>query len=122
MRDLLADATIQAVLTFGPWRPVNVGASHRTLPAWLRTVLSAMHQHCRGPDCDRPASWTEAHHAEQPWRDHQETDLRTTLPLCGAHHRLTERGWQVRLHPGTGVCTWTGPDGQVITTHPPRAG
>jgi hypothetical protein len=118
---LLTAATIQTVLTLGPWRPVNVGSTHRTLPAWLRTVLIAMHEHCRGPDCDRPAAWTDAHHNERPWAGSRETDLNDTLPLCGFHHDLvTSKGWRVRLDRATGACTWTSPSGRTVTTRPPQ--
>jgi hypothetical protein len=121
VRALLVHATLYAVLTLGPWRPVNVGASHRVLPAWLRTVLAALHQHCRGPDCTRPAAWTQAAHGK-PWREHRITDLNDTLPLCTFHHKLVdEHGWTVELDPATGVCTWTSPSGKVFFTHPPRA-
>jgi hypothetical protein len=120
VRDLIGDATIRAILTLGEWRPVNVGSAHRTLPAWLRIVLAAMHQHCRGPDCDRPAAWTQAAH-RTPWRATYVTDLNDSLPLCAFHHKLLdERGWAVTLDRNTGICTWTAPDGRTFTTCPPR--
>ncbi len=50
-----------------------------------------------------------------------DTDLNQTIPLCSAHHDLvTTKGWIVALGNDTGICTWTAPDGRVITTHPPR--
>ncbi len=110
-----------AVLTLGPWRAVNVGAKHRTLPAWLRTVLAAMHRHCRGPDCDRPAAWTQAHHIT-PWNSHRVTDLNDTLPLCAAHHDLiTTKGWSATLDHTTGDVTWTRPDGHTTSSPRPAA-
>ncbi len=119
-RRLLTTATVMAVLTLGPWRAVNVGAKHRTLPAWLRTVLTAMHRHCRGPDCDRPAAWTQAHHIT-PWNAHRVTDLNDTLPLCAAHHDLiTTKGWTAVLDHTTGDVTWTRPDGHTIIVPAPR--
>jgi len=41
------------------------------------------------------------------------------VPLCKARHDLvTSRGWQVAYDADTAICTWTGPAGQVIHTHP----
>jgi hypothetical protein len=106
-RHLALHAQVTAVLTMGPWRIVNVGRRHRTLPPWLRLLLQVAHPHCRGPDCDRPIVWTEAHH-QHAWIDGGDTDLNTTLPLCKAHHDLITTGaWTAHLDPDTGTSTWT---------------
>lgn len=118
-RRLAQRARITAVQTMGPWRAVNVGRTHRLLPSWLRGLMQMLHQTCRGPDCDRPATWTQAHH-QTDWAAGGDTDLNQTVPACEGHHDLcTNGGWTVRLDPDTGICTWTGPDGQVIRTYPP---
>ena len=112
------DAKITPVLTMGPWRVVAVGRTFRTLPPWLRPMMQMLHRHCRGPDCDRPAAWTQAHHQEG-FALGGDTDLNQTIPLCHAHHDLvTTGGWTVTLDLDTGICTWTAPDGRTITTHP----
>ncbi len=119
-RRLARQAKISAVLTLGPWRVVNVGRAFRTLPSWLRAALEMVHRHCRGPDCDRPVTWAEAHH-ETAWEQGGDTDLNATVPLCKAHHDLvTAGGWRLAYDPDTAICTWTGPAGQVIHTHPDR--
>ena len=116
---VLADAKFTAVLTLGPWRVVNVGRTHRTLPTALRPMLQMLHRTCRGPTCDRPAAWTQAHH-ETDWTAGGDTDLNATIALCQAHHDLvTTGGWTVTLDLHTGVCTWTSPDGRTIQTRPP---
>ncbi|MPZ87681.1 MAG: hypothetical protein GEU81_06305 [Nitriliruptorales bacterium] len=118
-RRLALESKVTAVLTMGPWRIVNVGRTHRTLPPWLRAVLEMVHRHCRGPGCDRPLAWTQAHH-EHAWEHGGQTDLNATIPLCQAHHDLITTGrWHVTFDPDTGVCTWTGPDGHTIRTHRP---
>lgn len=119
-RCLARDASVVPVLTMGPWRPVNVGRAHRTLPPWLRDVLAAVHRHCRGPGpgCDRPITWTQAHHASKDWPAGADTDVNDTVPACHGHHDLaTKHGWKVSLDPDTG--TWHGPDGQTIDTRAP---
>ncbi len=115
------DARVTCVLTMGPWRVVNVGRTMRTLPNWLRPILELRHQHCRGPDCDRPAAWTEAHHVHAWAAEHGETDLNRTVPLCKAHHDLVTSGaWTLAYDPGTGACTWTSRrHGTTRTTRPP---
>jgi hypothetical protein len=118
-RALARHASVQAVLLLGPWRPVNVGRAHRTLPGWLRWAFEVVHRHCRGPDCNRPITWTEAHHILEWAAEHGITDINQMVPLCQAHHQLvTVGGWHVGFDPDNGVCTWTGPAGQVIHTYP----
>jgi hypothetical protein len=74
---------------------VDVGRAKRTAqPAQLR-ALQARHKTCAWPGCDRPASWTQAHHIDL-WKEGGRTDLRRMIPLCYHHHRLVhEGGWQV---------------------------
>lgn len=117
-RRVAADARVTAVQTLGPWRPIEVSRTHRTLPDWLRPLLQMLHTRCRGPDCDRPVSWGEVHHLT-PWVTSGVTDLLDSIPVCHAHHDLVEhRKWSVSLDPDTGRCTWTGPLGQVRHTDP----
>lgn len=114
-RRLLWEATVTCVVTMGPWRPVGVGRAQRALPSWLRAVLTALHHHCRGPDCDQPASWTttEAHHVT-PWADDGPTELDNLLPLCTTHHEMvTVGGWTLTWDPDTGIADWTSPDGRT---------
>ena len=114
------NAKITPVLTMGPWRTVAVGRTHRVLPPWLRGLMEMLHRHCRGPDCDRPAAWTQAAH-ETDYAKGGDTDLNQTIPLCKAHHDLiTYKGWAAQLDLDSGICTWTTPTGHTITTHPSR--
>ena len=100
-------------------RRVNVGRTHRTLPAWLRSVLTMLHRHCRGPGCDRPMAWTDAHHLTA-WDAGADTDLNDSLPLCRTHHDdVTIRGWHVTLDHTTGDAVWTSPHGRIIRVPPP---
>jgi hypothetical protein len=117
-RRLAWNAKITAVLTMGPWRVTNVGRTQRVLPTWLRDLLTMVHGHCRGPDCDRPIAWTQPHH-QVAWRKGGDTDLNATIPLCSGHHPMADGDWRVTYDPDTGTCTWTGPKGQTINTHPP---
>ena len=120
MRRLADSAKVQLLATMGPWRAVSVGRAMRTLPSWLRAPLTGIHGHCRGPDCDRPVPWCDGHHVDAWTADQGDTDLNRSTPLCRAHHqRVTLGEWSMTFDCDTGTCTWTGPHGQTITTHPP---
>lgn len=82
--------------------------------------MHLLHRRCVGPDCDRPATWTDAHHIDE-WHAHTgDTDLDRTVPLCSAHHQMvTTGGWHVDLDPTSRTTTWTSPTGNTIHTHPP---
>ncbi|HEX9313752.1 MAG TPA: HNH endonuclease signature motif containing protein, partial [Actinomycetota bacterium] len=41
--------------------------------------------HCTFPECDRPASWCDAHHVIH-WTDGGRTDLSNLVLLCRRHH------------------------------------
>jgi hypothetical protein len=61
----------------------------------LRTALNARDGGCRWPGCDRPASWTEAHHV-RTWCRGGPTLLSNLVLLCHRHHWLAhEGGWQL---------------------------
>jgi hypothetical protein len=74
---------------------IDVGRAKRTAQPAQWRGLKARYQTCAGPGCDRPLSWTSAHHVDF-WSEGGQTDLRQMLPLCYHHHRLVhEGGWQV---------------------------
>jgi predicted restriction endonuclease len=89
----------------------------RVLPAYLRDVLQLLHRRCRGPDCDRWVTWTQAHH-ERRYAHGGRTDLNQSIPLCEGHHDLDDQGWHIQLDPDTLIVTWTSPTGRIITTRP----
>ena len=88
---------------------MNVGRDERLFTSRQRIGLAARDGGCRFPDCDRPPSWTEAHHINEWDRDHGRTDIADGVLLCRHHHMLVHNnGWQV---------TRTGADYFVV---PPR--
>ena len=75
---------------------INVGRDQRLFTARQRVGLAARDGGCRWPDCDRPASWCEAHHIDQWKADQGNTDLADGILLCRAHHLLLHNNhWQV---------------------------
>jgi hypothetical protein len=76
---------------------LRLGRSRRSFSQAQRTVLAAIWGGCAVSDCDRPPSWTEAHHIEEWRRDHGTTDVSNGILLCRHHHLLVHNnGWKVR--------------------------
>ena len=75
---------------------MNVGLDERLFTHRQRIGLAARDGGCRFPDCDRPASWTEAHHINEWDRDLGRTDIADGVLLCRHHHMLVHNnGWRV---------------------------
>jgi hypothetical protein len=76
---------------------IDVGLTQRLFTTRQRIALAAIWGGCAHPDCDRPPSWTEAHHALE-WDNDGPTDIRNGVLLCRFHHMLTHNmGWTI--HP-----------------------
>lgn len=77
--------------------PLRLGRSRRRFTQAQRTVLAAIWGGCAIPECERPPSWTEAHHINEWHRDHGSTDVDDGILLCRHHHLLTHNnGWKIR--------------------------
>jgi hypothetical protein len=75
---------------------VNVGREQRLFTRRQRIGLAARDGGCRFPECDRPPSWTEAHHIDQFVRDHGRTDIADGVLLCRFHHMYVHNnGWRI---------------------------
>jgi len=92
---LACDGTITRVI-FGPESVViDVGRARRVVAGATRRALNARDGHCKWPRCDRPASWSDAHHVIH-WTKGGETDLANMVLLCHRHHWMAhEGGWQL---------------------------
>ncbi len=82
---------------FGPDnRVVDVGRTQRLFTPRQRIALAARDRGCAFPRCDRPPSWTEAHHL-RPWEAGGGTSLDNGIILCRHHHLLVhDHGWGIR--------------------------
>jgi hypothetical protein len=88
------DSTVSRVMLAGS-AVIDVGRATRSVSAAMRRALKARDKHCRFPGCDRPPSWTAAHHIEF-WSHGGKTRVQDLVLLCHYHHRLVhEGGWQV---------------------------
>ncbi|CAN5387018.1 hypothetical protein BH10ACT6_BH10ACT6_11700 [soil metagenome] len=76
---------------------LRLGHGSRTFTDAQKTALAARWGGCAVTECDRPPSWTEAHHIRQWKRDHGPTDVENGILLCKHHHLLIHNnGWEVR--------------------------
>jgi hypothetical protein len=84
--------------------PIDVGRAQRTFTARQRIALAARDGGCRFPGCDRPPSWTEAHHADEWDEDDGPTDLINGILLCRFHHLMIhDQGWHIERRGSTFV-------------------
>jgi hypothetical protein len=88
---------------------INVGRTQRPFTRRQRIAIAARDGGCMHPSCDRPPSWTEAHHIDE-WGRGGRTDVDRGIALCRHHHMwLHNIGGRVSLadgrhwlHPGDG--------------------
>jgi hypothetical protein len=75
---------------------VNVGRDQRLFTKRQRIGMAARDGGCRFPGCDRPPSWTEAHHIDEFVRHRGRTDIADGILLCRFHHMLVHnQGWRI---------------------------
>jgi hypothetical protein len=75
---------------------VNLGREQRRFSRRQRIGLAARDGGCRFPGCDRPPSWTEAHHINEWARHNGSTDIADGILLCRHHHMLVHNNhWRV---------------------------
>lgn len=75
---------------------LDVGREQRLYTPRQRRALAARDGGCRAPGCDRPPSWTEAHHINHWVRDRGRTDIADGILLCRHHHLLFHNnGWEI---------------------------
>jgi hypothetical protein len=92
---LACDGTITRVVLSPESVVIDVGRARRVVAGPTRRALAARDGHCRWPRCDRPASWSDAHHVIH-WSKGGETDLSNMVLLCHRHHWMAhEGGWQL---------------------------
>ena len=95
-------ATVPVMIT--DTGPLDVGREQRLFTRKQRIALAARDGGCMWPGCDRPASWTEAHHINHWAADHGHTNIDDGLLLCKSDHlTLHNNGWKVTR---TGTTYW----------------
>ena len=94
---LACDSSISRVLLSADSAVIDAGRAKRVVSSGTRRVLEARDKFCRWPGCERPASWTAAHHVIH-WAQGGKTDLSNLVLLCRHHHWMVhEGGWRLSL-------------------------
>jgi hypothetical protein len=92
---LACDCSLTRVILDSDSMVIDVGRTKRVVNGSRARALRARDKGCRFPGCDRPASWTNAHHLVH-WARGGTTDLDNLVLLCHRHHWLVhEGGWQL---------------------------
>ena len=92
----ICESGIVPILFDSDGQSVNVGRDQRLFNRRQRIGMAARDGGCRFPDCERPPSWTEAHHIDEWARDFGKTDIADGVLLCRHHHLLVHNnGWRI---------------------------
>lgn len=84
------------ISTDGSGNPLNLGRSVRLYTARQRVALAIRDGGCRWVECDRPASYCEAHHIDSWAEAEGRTDIDRGISLCRFHHmQLHHGGWRI---------------------------
>lgn len=82
---MTCDCNLQRVLLSPEGLPMDVGRSERFFTPAMRKALAIRDGGCVFPWCDKPPSWSHAHHIK-PWFEGGETSLANAALLCSHHH------------------------------------
>ena len=116
-RLLACDADLVPVTLDGDGNPLDVGRTRRLFTGPVRTALEVRDRGCAWPGCDRPVSWTQAHHIVS-WQDGGKTSLDNGVLLCLFHHHEIEKAdWTVAIRRGR---AWFTPPTWIDPARTPR--
>jgi Domain of unknown function (DUF222) len=94
---LSCDAGLAGFVLADDGHVVNFGREQRFFTRKQKEALAIIWGGCACPGCQRPPSWTEAHHIVFWKRDNGKTDLADGILLCRHHHLLFHNnGWEIQ--------------------------
>jgi hypothetical protein len=106
------------VVLHAPGR-LDLGRASRGASRAQRRALRGLYATCAIPGCAVKYDNCKLHHVIW-WEHGGSTDLQNLLPLCEKHHHAVhDKGWVLSLGRRRELTVST-PDGQVMTTGPPR--
>jgi hypothetical protein len=124
-RWLACDGSITRIVIGPDGQPLDLGRTHRVVPAHLRRAVEARDGGCVFAGCHAPAHWCDVHHLIH-WADGGDTSLANSGLLCERHHSKVHHGFRIERDTAGRWHTWR-PDGTEIlvlpriTGDPPRA-
>jgi hypothetical protein len=110
LEHLLCDTGTIQITVDGDGCPLNVGREQRLFTTKQRVAMAIRDGGCMDENCDRPPSYTEAHHINHWVEHHGKTDIADGILLCRYHHMLLHNEhWRIKrvgttywLHPPEG--------------------
>jgi hypothetical protein len=84
---LLCDCSVARVVLGGRSEPLDIGRKTPVVPPSMRRAVVVRDRHCRFPGCDRPPTWSDAHHVVH-WAKGGPTAVHNLVLLCRRHHRM----------------------------------
>jgi len=92
---LACDCSVTRILLDSESLVIDVGRAKRVVSGSQGKALKVRDRGCVWPGCDRPATWTSAHHIVH-WIHGGATDLPNLVLLCYRHHWMVHEGdWQI---------------------------
>ncbi|MBX3098447.1 MAG: DUF222 domain-containing protein [Salinibacterium sp.] len=85
---LTCSGAMVPILLDGDGQPLDLAREQRLYSRRQRRALAARDGGCMAPGCDRPPSWTEAHHIKQWVKHNGKTDISNGILLCRYHNLL----------------------------------
>jgi hypothetical protein len=117
----ICDSGIVPVTVDACGNPLDVGREQRLFTPKQRIGLAVRDGGCRWHDCDRPASYCEAHHIDEWAKDRGRTDIDRGILLCRYHHMTLHHGrWRITRR-GKDDFTLHHPSGETFPMRPRAA-
>ena len=113
-RQVTCDCVIRRIVVDTASKILDVGRNRRIFPDYMRKALEVRDGGCVFPFCDRPPSWSHAHHIKH-WADGGTTSLDNAALLCSRHHHVVHsQDYRVFIGPdGRATVDTTPPDQQT---------
>ena len=117
-RRIACDSGVLPVVLGTDSEVLDLGRTARVFSPAQRTALAVRDGGCRWPGCDRPPSWTEAHHLLE-WSRGGATSIENGVLLCRHHHLLVHNnGWRIERTDG-GLAVKPPSDIDLLQRHRP---
>lgn len=116
-RAAACDAVVNRVVLGPDGLPLDVGRTHRLVPAHIRRAAEVRDGGCIFAGCHNPTWMCDAHHVVH-WIDGGDTSLENTALLCERHHTQVHHGFAIRWDPDDGRWRTFRPDGSEILVGP----
>ena len=119
-RRLAADALIIPMVLGGDSEVLDFGVGRRLFSRAQKLALAERDGGCATPGCNRPPSYTQAHHILW-WSAHGgPTDLTNGVLQCGpCHRRIHQEGWDIEVKHNV---VWFIPPASIDPNRRPRRG